>query len=152
MKPVVSKIEVPESPDQVFDLIEVLARHESFTDHFLVDWSVSGPRAGVGAKARMRLDKPGPPDWLEMEVTASDRPQRSVERAISAAGERVTRGTYRLEPTANGGTRIAFELAWERAPLIERLLSPLPRALTRRANARALHRLALELSREALTA
>ena len=69
--------------EEVFDHLDVLANHEAFTDHFLVDWETSGPREGVGAKARMRVKKPGPEDWLEMEVIESERPRRNVERSTA---------------------------------------------------------------------
>jgi hypothetical protein len=150
IRPVTCTIDVPQSRERVFEHLDVLADHERFTDHFLVDWSASGPRGGVGAKARMRLKKPGPADWLEMEVVAAEPPSRSVEESVSAKGRRLTRGTYALEPTADGGTRIGFTLTWLRAPLGERLLAPLTRAVTRRANARSLHRLAAELALAAL--
>ena len=150
IRPVTCTIDVPQSRERVFEHLDVLADHERFTDHFLVDWWASGPRGGVGAKARMRLQKPGPADWLEMEVVAAEPPSRSVEESVSAKGRRLTRGTYALEPTADGGTRIGFTLTWLRAPLGERLLAPLIRAVTRRANARSLHRLAAELALAAL--
>ena len=60
MKPVTVSIKVPQSPDEVFEYLDVLANHEQFTDHFLVDWETSGPERGVGARARMRVKKPGP--------------------------------------------------------------------------------------------
>jgi len=150
IRPVTCTIDVPQSRERVFEHLEVLADHERFTDHFLVDWSVSGPRSGVGAKARMRLKKPGPADWLEMEVVAAEPPARSVEESVSAKARRLTRGTYALEPTADGGTRVSFTLAWLRAPFGERLIAPLTRAVTRRANARSLRRLADELALAAL--
>ena len=87
MKPVTVSIEVPQSPDEVFDHLDVLANHEPFTDHFLVDWETSGPERGVGARARMRVKKPGPEDWLEMEVIESERPRRNVERATGREGQ-----------------------------------------------------------------
>ena len=68
MKPVAVSIDVPQSPERVYEHIDALANHESFTDHMLVDWKCSGPRSGVGARARMRFKRPGPPDWIEMEV------------------------------------------------------------------------------------
>ena len=98
MKPVTVSIEVPQSPEEVFDHLDVLANHEAFTDHFLVDWETSGPERGVGARARMRVKKPGPEDWLEMEVIESERPRRNVERATGAKGKRLTQGTYELAP------------------------------------------------------
>ena len=146
MKPVTVSIEVPQSPDEVFDHLDVLANHEAFTDHFLVDWETSGPREGVGAKARMRVKKPGPEDWLEMEVIESEHPRRNVEQAIGAKGKRVTQGTYVLEPLEGGGTSISFELAWLKAPTSERMIGPITRAMTRSANAKSLRRLAERLA------
>ena len=142
MKPVRVSIEVPQSPERVYESIDVLGNHERFTDHFLIDWQVSGPARGVGAKARMRVKSPGPDDWLEMEVVAADAPRTTTEESVSAKGRRRTRGTYALDELPGGGTRISFELAWLEAPLRERLAAPLTRAVVRRANARALQRLA----------
>jgi hypothetical protein len=147
VKPVTVTIEVPQTPEEVFDVLDVLADHEAFTDHFLVDWETSGPERGVGATARMRVKRPGPDDWLEMEVIESERPRRSVERSVSAKGRRVTQGTYELE-AVDGGTSISFELAWLEAPASERLIGPITRAVTRSANAKALRRLAERLAAE----
>ena len=141
MKPVVVEIEVPQPPDEVYEFLDVLANHERFTDHFLIDWQVSGPSRGVGARARMRVKSPGPDDWLDMEVVAAEAPRTTTEESVSARGRRRTRGTYVLEPLPDGGTRIVFELAWLEAPLSERLAAPLTRAVVRRANARSLQRL-----------
>lgn len=141
MKPVSVEIEVPQPPDEVYEFLDVLANHERFTDHFLIDWQVSGPSRGVGARARMRVKSPGPDDWLDMEVVAAEAPRTTTEESVSARGRRRTRGTYVLEPLPDGGTRIVFELAWLEAPLSERLAAPLTRAVVRRANARSLQRL-----------
>jgi uncharacterized protein YndB with AHSA1/START domain len=142
MKPVTVSIEVPQSPERVYDYLDVLSHHERFTDHFLLDWEVSGPSRGVGARARMRVKSPGPDDWLDMEVIAAEPPRTTTEESVSGKGRRRTRGTYVLEPLPGGGTRVTFELAWLEAPLSERLASPLTRAVVRRANARSLQRLA----------
>ncbi|HSD25304.1 MAG TPA: SRPBCC family protein [Solirubrobacterales bacterium] len=146
MKPVRVSIEVPQSPERVYEYIDVLGNHERFTDHFLLDWQVSGPSSGVGARARMRVKSPGPDDWLDMEVVEADPPRTTTEESVSAKGRRRTRGTYRLEPVPDGGTRITFELAWLEAPLAERLASPLTRSVLRRANTRSLQRLAETLA------
>jgi hypothetical protein len=145
MKPVSASIEVPQSLERVYEYIDVLGNHERFTDHFLLDWEVSGPSRGVGAKARMRVKSPGPDDWLDMEVVEADPPRTTTEESVSGRGRRRTRGTYVLEPLPGGGTRITFELAWLEAPLRERLAAPLTRAVVRRANARSLQRLAQTL-------
>jgi len=146
MRPVVVTREVPQPPEVVYDRIDVLADHEAFTDHLLIDWQASGPRSGVGARASMRIRKPGRPDRLEMVVAAAERPRRTVEESVSAGGRRRTRGTYELAPNGAGGTRISFEFAWLEAPLSERILAPLTRLVTRRANAESLRRLAERLS------
>jgi hypothetical protein len=142
MKPVTVSVTVPEPREDVYAFLDVLGNHESFTDHFLVDWELSGPGAGVGARARMRIKRPGPPDRLEMEVVAADRPRSTTEESISGNGHRRTRGTYVLEELPGGETKITFELAWIQAPGVERLISPITRTVTRRANARSLERLA----------
>ena len=141
MNPVTATATVPQPREEVFDFLDVLANHEGFTDHFLFDWEVSGPRAGVGAKARMRLKKPGPADWIDMEVVASERPRTTVEESVSAKGKRRTRGTYVLDELPDGGTGITFKLEWLDAPRGDRLVAPVTRTITGRANQRALHRL-----------
>jgi hypothetical protein len=147
MKPVSGSVEVPQSRDEVYDFLDVLANHEQFTDHFLLDWQISGPAGGVGAKARMRVKTPGPDDWLDMEVIEAVAPRTTTEESVSAKGRRRTRGTYVLDELPGGGTRITFELAWLQAPLRERLTAPLTRAVVRRANAKSLQRLAQTLAR-----
>src|ERR671924_136809 len=99
------------------------------------------------SRARMRLRKPGKPDWLDLEVIEADPPSRSTEQTVSAGGHRRTRGTYILEELPAGGTRISFEFAWLRIPLLERLAAPVTRAVVRRGNERSLERLAEQLRR-----
>jgi Polyketide cyclase / dehydrase and lipid transport len=146
MKPVTVRVAVPNRREQVYRQLDVLANHEAFTDHMLVDWRCSGPRSGVGARARMRLKKPGRADWMDLEVIAAEPPRTTVEETVGAGGRRRTRGTYTLEETPDGGTRISFEIAWLRAPLLERLAAPLTRAVMRRGNQRSLQRLAAQLT------
>ena len=142
MKPVTTAITVPQPPTEVFDFLDVLANHERFTDHFLVDWELSGPPSGVGAKAHMRVKSPGPDDWLDMAVVAAERPRRSVEESVGAKGRRRTRGTYTLEELPDGMTKVGFSLEWLEAPLSERLMAPIARSVVGRANRKALRRLA----------
>ena len=145
MKPVTVSIDVPQSREQVYAHIDVLANHEPFTDHMLVDWEYSGPRSGVGARARMRFKRPGPPDWIDMEVVAAEPRRTTTEEAVSGGGRRRTRGTYVLEERPGGGTRISFRFEWVEAPLADRLLAPLIRVVLRRGNERAMRRLAERL-------
>lgn len=132
---------VPKPPAEVFEFLDALANHERFLDHYLVDWEFSGPRRGVGAKARARVDAPGSQDRFEFEVTEAEAPRRIVEQGVSSGGKRRTRGTYRLAPGPGGGTRIEFELAFEQLPRSERLAPFLTRAFAKRVNAKAMRRL-----------
>jgi Polyketide cyclase / dehydrase and lipid transport len=145
VKPVTVSVTVPYPRDDVYDFLDVIANHEPFTNHLMVDWSYSGPPRGVGARARTRLRKPGRPDWIELEVIEVDPPRRSVEQAVSAGGRRRTQGTYVLEETPGGGTRISFEFAWLQAPPAERLAAPITRSVAKRGNQRSLRRLAEQL-------
>jgi hypothetical protein len=147
MKPVTVSITAPTSRDEVYRFLDVLANHERFTDHMLVDWHYSGPPAGVGARARMRLKKPGRPDWMDLEVVSANPPTGTTEETVGAGGRRRTRGTYTLEELPAGGTRISFEFAWVQAPLVERLAAPITRAVMRRGNRTSLQRLAEQLGR-----
>jgi hypothetical protein len=141
MKPVTTTVTVPQSREEVYDFLDVLGNHEQFNDHFMVDWELSGPAAGVGARARMRVKTRGPEDWLDMTVISGDRPHTTTEESIGAKGKRRTRGTYTLDELPDGGTRITFELVWLEAPLSERLIAPIARSVVRKANEVALRRL-----------
>jgi hypothetical protein len=147
MKPIQVSTSVPRPREEVDAFLDVLGNHEPFTNHMLVDWTLSGPPAGVGAKARMRPNAPGPETWMDMEVVEAQPPERIVERAVSGGGKRRTRGTYTLADAPGGGTEVRFELVYEAMPRPERVLSPVLRVWLRRANQKAMDRL-----REALSA
>jgi Polyketide cyclase / dehydrase and lipid transport len=143
--PVTVSIDVPQKREDVFAYLDVLANHEPFTDHMLVDWSVSGPERGVGAKARVYSKAGGRKMPVDIEVVESSSPSRNVERNVSAKGKRVGRGTYELAELPAGGTRVSFTYSWDRAPLSDRVLAPVVRAILRRGNERAMQRLAEQL-------
>jgi ribosome-associated toxin RatA of RatAB toxin-antitoxin module len=145
MKPVTVTATVAKPPAEVFEFLDVLANHEGFLDHYLVDWKFSGPKRGVGAKARARVDAPASQDHFEFEVTQAEAPRLIAEQGISSGGKRKTRGTYRLEGLPDGGTRIEFELAFNALPRSERLIPLLTRAFAKRVNAKAMRRLAKQL-------
>jgi hypothetical protein len=146
VKPVTVSVVVPKPIGEVYDFLDLLANHESFLDHFLVDWKFSGPARGVGAKAEARASAPMSQDWTEFEVTEAERPKRIVEKGVGLKGKRVTRGTYTLEQLPDGGTKVSFELAWLEAARAERLIPALTRAFIKRPNGKALRRLAKQLS------
>jgi carbon monoxide dehydrogenase subunit G len=145
MKPVRVSIDVSQSPEQVYDFLDVMSNHEPFTDHILKDWKYSGPERGIGSKAQVRVTAGGRTDTIEIEVVSAHRPETIVERNIGAGGKRIANGTYLLEQLPDGGTRIVFEYSWQQAPLSERIASPLVRGILRRGNERAMQRLAEQL-------
>lgn len=147
MKPVTVSIEVPQPAEEVFDYLAVLANHEAFLDHFLVDWKFSGPRRGVGAKAEARASAAMSQDWTDFEIVEMEEPLRIVEDGVGLKGKRHTRGTYRLRSLPGGGTEISFELEWISSARAERLVPAMTRAFIRRPNAKALRRLARELAK-----
>jgi hypothetical protein len=147
VKPVTVSTTVSTPNQEVYEFLDVLANHEPFVDHLFTDWSFSGPKRGVGAKAEARANAPMSQDWTDFEVVEAEPPSRIVEVAVGAKGKRRTRGTYALEGLEEGGTRISFELAWIEAARIERFFGPLTRAFVRRANAKSMRRLATLLER-----
>jgi uncharacterized protein YndB with AHSA1/START domain len=147
VKPVTVSAEVPKPREEVYEFLDVLANHEQFTDHFMVDWQLSGPRRGVGAKANVRVKATGEKDWTDMEVVEADAGRRIVEEGTGGSGgKRRTRGTYALEDLPGGGTRITFTLEFLSLPTSERLMGPLQRAYVRRVNGKAMRRLAERLT------
>ena len=87
MKPVTVSVTVPQPVEEVYDFLDVLANHEAFLDHFLVDWKFSGSPRGVGAKAEARASAPMSQDWTEFEVVEAERPGRIVEEGVGARRE-----------------------------------------------------------------
>ncbi len=146
MKPVTVSIEVPQPAEEVFEYLAVLANHEAFLDHFLVDWKFSGPRRGVGAKAEARASAPMSQDWTDFEIVEIEEPSRIVEEGVGLKGKRRTRGTYRLRGLPDGGTEVSFELEWLEAARAESLIPAMTRAFIRRPNAKAMRRLARQLA------
>jgi Polyketide cyclase / dehydrase and lipid transport. len=146
VKPVTVSVSVPNSREEVYAFLDVLANHESFTDHLMVDWQLSGPRSGVGARAQVRVNAKSSNERIDIEIIEADPPRRIVEEDVSAKGRRRTRGTYVLEKLPDGGTNISFEFAWLEAPRNERLAAPLMRLFLRRANGKAMRRLAKQLN------
>src|SRR5437660_100285 len=97
MKPVRVAVDVPRPREEVYDFLDVMANHQTFNDHFMVDWQLSGPARGAGIAARAL----GP----------AVPPRVGRERTISRV----------LFPRSPGG---GDHLSW--APVSRRLQRPLP--------------------------
>ncbi len=143
--PVTVSITVPHDIDSVFAFLDPMANHESFNDHLMTDWELSGPAHGLGSKARVRTRAMGMSDVVDIEVTKVEAPTLIVERNVAHKAGRTGQGTYTLSSLGDGSTRIEFEYRWIVAPVIDRLTSPLARAYIRRNNTTAMARLARQL-------
>jgi hypothetical protein len=147
VKPVTVSVDVPNSTNQVYEYLDVLGNHESFMDHFMIDWKLSGPKRGVGAKANVRVKATAEKDWTDVEIVEADSGRRLVEEVTGGPkAMRRTRGTYRLQGLPDGGTKITFELEFLELPTGERLMGPIGRAYVKRVNGKAMKRLAKQLS------
>lgn len=151
MKPVTSSTVVPIDREQIYDFLAVMANHESFTDHIMQDWKLSGPPRGVGAKVTVTAVMGGRKEPVEITATEDVQPSRLVEENVSAGGKRRATGTYTLEPT-NEGTKITFTYAWQSAPLLDRALAPLVRSMMQRGLDKAMSRLHEQLTAGGTTA
>ncbi|MFE3266937.1 MULTISPECIES: SRPBCC family protein [unclassified Streptomyces] len=151
MKSVTVSIDVPQTPEQVYGFLDVIAHHERFTDHYLTNWRHSGPDRGIGSCATVTAALGGTKTDVAIEVVEADPPRSIVERNVSAAGRRLAQGTYTIEPLPTGGSHVSFTYAWTRAPLADRLLAPVVRATIRRANRTVMRRMATELARHVST-
>jgi hypothetical protein len=144
--PVTVSIDVPQPRRDVYAFLDVMANHESFTDHMLTDWHCSGPDSGVGARANVTAKAGGRSEPVEFEVVEAEDGRMIRERNWAAKGKRVGTGTYVLSDNADGGTHIEFTYAFEQIPGRERPLVPLMRRILKRGNERAMTRLAERLN------
>ena len=144
--PVTVSIDVPQPRDEVYAFLDVMANHESFTDHMLTNWRVSGPATGVGAKAAVTAKAGGRSEEVTFEVVEAEDGRMIRERNWASKGRRVATGTYLLSDLATGGTHIEFTFAFEQVPASEKLLVPLMRRMIRSGNETSMQRLAQELA------
>ena len=140
--PVTVSVAVARPRQEVFEYVDVLANHERWMTLLYKNWSFEGPKRGVGAIAKAQVDAPAAAEKVTFEVVESVAPERIVEAGVSAHGKRETRGTYRFTETDGGGTKIEFELAWEKAPRTERWVPFVSRAFMGRALGKAMKKLA----------
>jgi hypothetical protein len=144
--PVTVSVDVPQPRADVYAFLDVMANHERFTDHMLVDWQCSGPPTGVGARAHVTARFGGMTDHAEIEVIEVDDGRLIRERNVANKGRRIATGTYVLSDLPDGGTHVEFTFAFERVPAFERPLVPLMRRMLRSGNERAMTRLAEALA------
>jgi uncharacterized protein YndB with AHSA1/START domain len=141
-EPVTVSVEVGRPRQEVFEYVDVLANHERWMSHLFKDWRFEGPRRGVGAIAKARVDAPGSREQARFEVVESVAPERIVEKGETAHGKRETRGTYRFTELEGGRTLVEFEIEWLKTPRSERMVPFVSRAFMGRANGKGMKKLA----------
>src|SRR4051794_41655479 len=99
--PVTVSIDVPQARDDVYAFLDVMANHESFTDHLLTNWRVSCPPTGVGAKAAVTVKAGGRSDEVTFEVLAAEEGRKTPERNWPAQSNRLATATH-LRPDLAG--------------------------------------------------
>ena len=74
----------------------MLGNHEQFTDHFMVDWQLSGPKRGVGAKANVKVKATAEKDGTESRSSRrTPAVGSSRRRPGGSSGKRRTRAPTR---------------------------------------------------------
>ncbi len=94
--PVTVSVDVPQRRADVYAFLDVMANHESFTDHMLTDWHCSGPATGLGAKADVKVKAGGRSEHVRFEVVEVEEDRMIRERNWASKGKRVATGTYAL--------------------------------------------------------
>jgi carbon monoxide dehydrogenase subunit G len=146
MKPITVTKVIERPIAEVYEHLATLGNHEAFTDHMLVDWSLSGPAAGVGAIADVTSTLGARKEPVRFEVIEAEPPTRILERSTAAKGKRVATGEFRLAERGPDRTEVAFTFTLESAPRLEQLVLPLMSGKLRRANQTSLDRLAEQLT------
>ncbi len=145
MDPVTVSIVISAPSEAVFDYLQDIANHPSFTDHYLRDWHLTRiDSVGLGAGARFHVKVPGNRySWADVTFTEVERPHRIVESGRTGKSNRIrTVGIYELTPAAAGATRVSFTLQTAPATFADRLTEMLgSRRFARRNGRRAMHRL-----------
>ncbi len=145
MDPVAVSIVISAPSEAVFDYLQDIANHPSFTDHYLRDWHLTRiDSVGRGAGARFRVKVRGNRySWADVTFTEVQRPHRIVETGRTGKSNRIrTLGVYELTPAPGGATRVSFTLQTAPETLPDRLLDALgSRRFMRRNGQRAMHRL-----------
>lgn len=145
MRPVTASIVIDAPRERVFDYLQDIANHPSFTDHYLTDWRLTREDSvGRGAGARFRIKAPGNRfGWGDVTFAEVQRPQRIVEVGRSGKGNRIrTVGLYELAEGPDETTRLRFTLETEPVMLSDRMMETFGgRAWVARKNAKAMQRL-----------
>ena len=141
-QPATASVQIKRPLPVVHALLSDLSRHESYLDHFLVDWTLtSDDPSGPGAAARLRAAGGGAHDVVEIEMTEVGE-ERIVEMARGGRGlRRRMRLTYVLTEVSGGATQVEFELELLAGSAIDRATWSLTRTHLERQYARGMLRL-----------
>jgi uncharacterized protein YndB with AHSA1/START domain len=145
MKPVSVSITISRPRAEVFEYLADVANHEQFFDHVLVDWHLTREDSyGMGAGARYRIKRPGPPAFADSTIIELDPPERIVFAGRTGRFNRIpTFATWTLAAGSDQSTTVEVTLQSEPATPADRLVERLSgqRAMIARGTGKALERL-----------
>jgi uncharacterized protein YndB with AHSA1/START domain len=145
MDPVSVSVTISRPQAEVFEYLADIANHAEFCDHYLVDWRLTREDSyGRGAGAAFRVKAPmNRFSHANVAFAEVERPRLIVEKGRTGKFNRIrTLGTYEIEPSSGGATRVTFTFESEPGNLADRLGEMLgARGWLRRKNARAMRRL-----------
>jgi uncharacterized protein YndB with AHSA1/START domain len=129
--------------EEVFDFVADLAGRPAYTDHYLEDYRLARANPyGKGAAARFLLRAPSGKEYVELRITAAERPRRIVEETRSGRRGR-SRGVavYEFIPEAGQTTRVELTIFSEPKTRLDALRHNLAQRWLRRQTKIALERL-----------
>ena len=146
MKPQSVEVEIARPPADVHAVLEDVAAHERYLDHFLTDWKrITRARTGVGAAVRVRAKGGGRHDKMVLRVIKSNSRKVVHESKGGKDYRRRLRWTYELKQRRNGSTRVRYTVEFLEGGLADRVAWPAGRRRLVRATHQGLERLKADL-------
>jgi uncharacterized protein YndB with AHSA1/START domain len=144
--PVTVSTNIGRPREEVFDYLVDIANHPEFSDHYLKHFRLTRiDSRGRGAGARFKIDAPlNKFAWADMTFVEVERPHRIVAFGRGGKFNRIKTTTiYRLDESADGGTRLELMTESEPALPTDRLMETVTgyRGWMKRKTRRAIRRL-----------
>lgn len=119
-------VDVAAPPDAVWALLDDPTLMGRFSPECRrVSWVAPSSRAEVGARFR-GVNRRGPNVWATVSTLVEHVPGERLAWESRFLGLPVSRWAYRLEPTADGGTRVV-ESWWDQRHAVVRVVGPVAR-------------------------
>lgn len=142
MEPAQASVRIRRPPAVVHELVDDLARHASYLDHFLVDWTITSPASrGVGAAARLRAKGGGRDDEIAIAITDVRDGAIAIETRSGRRERRRMRLVYAVRAAPGAATQVTATVELVEGSLVDRLTWSIARTHLERQYARGMLRL-----------